>query len=426
MGDRRARPRIVILGSGFAGLACARALGGKSADVTLVDRNNYHLFVPLLYQVATAALSPADIAEPIRKIVRRHRNIDVVLGEVVGIDVPARHVALAGGRRLAFDRLVLATGSAYNYFGHDAWAVHAPGLKTIDNARQIRTRILKGFELAELTDDPAKQAALMTTIVVGAGPTGVEVAGAVAELARYTLARDFRRIDPRRARVLLVEAGPRMLTAFPDDLVAYARQRLDRLGVEVMLDHKVEGIRAEGAVVEGHLIRAQTVIWGAGVRASPAAQWLGVEADRAGRIPVTPDLSVPGLPGIYVLGDTASTPDAHGQPLPGLAQVAEQQGQHLGKALAREIETGAPLPPFQFRNRGNTAIIGRNAAIFDFGRGRHLRGFAAWLLWAIVHVYLLVAFDKRLIVTFQWLWRYLTYQRGARLITGDGAGEGTP
>ena len=411
-------PHVVVIGAGFGGLACAAALGSTSVRVTIIDRNNYHLFVPLLYQVATAALSPADIAQPIRKLLSRHPNIDVVLGEVTGIDTARRQVRLADGGVVPYDRLVVATGSAYNYFGHDEWAAVAPGLKTIENARRIRTRLLRAFELAETNSDPARQKALMTSVVVGGGPTGVEMAGAIAELARYTLARDFRRIDPRAATILLVEAGPRILTTFPEPLSQYARRALDRLGVTVLTGKSVEEIREDGVTIDDRFIPAGVVVWGAGIKASPAGRWLGVETDRMGRIPVAADLSVPGLEGVYAIGDTAAAPGDDGKPLPGLAQVAKQQGEHLGAALESSLLRGAAMAPFRFRNRGNTAIVGRSAAVFDFGR-HQLKGWFAWVLWAIVHVYLLAGFEKRILVSLQWLWRYVTYERGARLITSD-------
>src|SRR3954453_9104569 len=411
-------PHVVIVGAGFAGIASAAELGDTSARVTIIDRHNYHLFVPLLYQVATAALSPADIAEPVRKILSRYANVDVVLGEVSGIDQEQRKVVLADGSFVPYDRLVLATGSVYSYFGHDDWAKIAPGLKTIEDARQIRTRLLMAFEQAEMSPDPDQRQALMTTIVVGGGPTGVEMAGAVAELARHALAPKFRRIDPRSARVMLVEAGPKILATFPEPLSRYARNRLERLGVTVMTGQAVEDITPDGATIGGRFIPAGTIVWGAGVRASPAGRWLGVETDRGGRIQVEPDLSVPGLNGVYALGDTALTKGEDDAPLPGLAQVAKQQGEHLGRGLAGRLERGTPLVPFRFRNRGNTAIVARHSAVFDFGR-RQLKGTLAWLLWAIVHVYLLVGFEKRVLVTTQWLWRYMTYERGARLITMD-------
>lgn len=419
MAEGNDRPRVVIVGAGFGGLACAQALGGAPVRVTVVDRHNYHLFQPLLYQVATAALSPADIAEPIRRILHRHRNVEVRMGEVTGVDTAGRAVLLADGTRLPYDRLVIATGSVYSYFGHEAeWERHAPGLKTIENAREIRARLLQAFEAAEVCDDPAERDRLLTIVVVGGGPTGVEMAGSVAELARYTLSRDFRHIDPTRARILLVEAGPRILGTFPEELGAYAERALRDKGVQVMTGAMVERIEADGVVVGGRKIPAATMVWGAGVKASPAARWLGVEPAKGGRIAVEADLSVPGLPGVHALGDTALALGDDGAPLPGLAQVAKQQGEHLGAGLARELSGGAPVGPFRFRNRGNTAIVGRNAAVFDFGR-RRLKGRLAWLLWAIVHVWLLVNFEKRLLVTVQWLWRWLTYQRGARLITRE-------
>jgi NADH dehydrogenase len=407
--------RVVIIGAGFGGLACALALGRRGVRTTVIDRRNYHLFVPLLYQVATAALSPADIAEPIRKVLSRYKSVDVLLGEVVDIDNAGRRVLLGDGSAVGYDRLVIATGSDYSYFGHDDWAALAPGIKTIEDARTIRMRLLLAFERAELSDDEEERKALMTAVVIGGGPTGVEMAGAVAELARYALRRDFRRIDPKAASVLLVEAGPRLLTAFPRELADYAKAALEGLGVTVLTDHKVERIEPGAVTVNGRRIRAATIVWGAGVKASPAARWLRVEPDRGGRIPVRADLSVPERAGVFALGDTAMLAGADGSPLPGLAQVAAQQGKHLGRALAAELLRGVPLPTFEFHNRGNTAIIGRHAAVFDFGWSR-LKGWFAWVLWALIHVYLLVGFEKRLLVSLQWLWRYLTYEQGARLI----------
>jgi NADH dehydrogenase len=411
------RPRVVIVGAGFGGIACAKALGGAPVDVTVIDRNNYHLFIPLIYQVATAALSPADIARPIRRMLARYRNIEVVLGEVTGVDLVARQVRLADAPPLSFDRLVLATGSSYNYFGHDDWRTFAPGPRALEDARMIRARLLLAFERAEVSRDPAEQAALLTTIIIGGGPTGVEMAGAVAELARHSLARDFRHIDPTRARILLVEAGPRLLAAFPERLSDYAQRSLEKLGVTVLTAHSVGNV-SEGAVtIDGRVERAGCIVWGAGVYASPAAKWLSIEPDRSGRIPVAPDLSIPNIDGVYVIGDTATLPGADGQPLPALAQVAKQEGAHLGRALRKNLMDGTPIPPFRFHNRGNTAIVGRNAAVFDFG-WLHLKGRIGWFLWAIVHVYLLTGFDKRFLVATQWLWSYVTYQTGARLITG--------
>lgn len=409
-------PHVVIVGAGFGGLACAAKLGGTNIRVTIIDRNNYHLFVPLLYQVATAALSPADIAEPVRKILSRYWNIDVMLGEVTGVDRARRLVLMEEGRVVPYDRLVIATGSLYSYFGHDEWAQFAPGLKCIEDARNIRARLLFSFEQAEMSADIEQQQALMTTVIVGGGPTGVEMAGAIAELVRYALARDFRRIDPRSAKIFLVEAMPRLLGGFPEPLSDYARAVLERHAVTVLTQHTVERVDAGGVTVNGRYIPAGTIIWGAGIRASSAGQWLGAETDRAGRIRVRPDLSVPSIDGVYALGDTALALDEHGSPLPGLAQVAKQQGSYLGYWLAANILRGEPMPPFRFKNRGNTAVIGRSAAVFDFGK-RRIKGWFAWVLWAIVHVYLLIGFENRLLVSIQWVWRYLTYERGARLIT---------
>jgi NADH dehydrogenase len=418
MAPREGHPRVVIVGAGFGGLACARALGGKPVQVTIVDRRNYHLFVPLLYQVATAALSPADIARPIRRILGRYSNIEVVLGTVTGIDTTARNVQLSDGRALPYDTLVVAAGSDYSYFGHPEWAQFAPGPRTLEDARRIRARLLISFERAEASRDPVQQAALMTTVIVGGGPTGVEMAGAVAELARHALASDFHNIDPRRAKIILIEAGPRILSGFPEKLSDYAKAALDRLGVTVILNEAVESIDEKGVVVAGRRIDAGSVIWGAGIAASPAGGWLGVPLDRAGRVPLNPDLSVKGPPNVYALGDIANSADEHGAPLPALAQVAAQQGDYVGRALAAHLQDGRPLPPFKFHNRGNTAIIGRNAAVFDFG-WTQLKGRLAWLMWAIIHVYLLVGFDNRLRVSLQWLWAYITYERGARLIMRD-------
>jgi NADH:ubiquinone reductase (H+-translocating) len=413
-------PHIVIIGAGFAGLACAKALGNAPARVTVIDRANYHLFVPLLYQVATAALSPADIARPIRRILGRCRNIDVVLGDVTAIDANARVLTTSAGPIGPYDKLVVATGSRYSYFGHPEWMAHAKGPRSLQDARFIRTKLLTAFERADSTADQAERDRLMTIIVVGGGPTGVEMAGSVAELARHALARDFRHIDPRQARILLVEAGPRLLSSFPQSLAEYAERALKQLGVTVMLGQPVENIGADGAMVGGRMISAGTVIWGAGIEAAPGAKMLGVPLDRAGRVAVGPDLSVPSLPGVYVLGDSAVALGGDGKPLPALAQVAAQQGEYLGRVLAAEAR-GRPLgTPFRFRDRGNTAIIGRNAAVFDFGKWQ-LKGRLAWFLWAMVHVYLLVGFENRLQVAGHWLWSYLTYERGARLIMPDAA-----
>ena len=405
---------IIIVGSGFAGLACAKALGGSKHQVLVIDKSNHNLFQPLLYQVATGALSPGDIAEPIRRVLKKYSNIEVIMAEVERVDVQNRAVVTSDGSRHPYDVLVLATGSRYNYFGHEDWAQYATGLKTIDNARQIRTRLLSAFERAEKSSDPQEQIALMTTVVIGGGPTGVEMAGAIAELGRWTLHGEFRNIDPKTARVLLVEGSDRILGQFPQDLADYAERKLHGLGVEIMTKRRVTQIDDKGVVVDDQRVPAGTVIWGAGVAATPAAQWLGIAADRAGRIAVNADMSIPELPGIYAMGDIAAfTQD--GKPLPGLAQVAKQQGRHLGRALSRAPEAQSPMPAFRFHDRGNTAVIGRHAAIFDFGR-YHMKGGIAWLLWAIVHVYLLVNAEKRALVSLQWLWRYITKARGVRLL----------
>ena len=407
--------KVVVIGAGFAGIEVARKLGRANIPVTLIDRRNHHLFQPLLYQVATAALSPADIAEPIRKMLRRYPSVEIVLGEVTGIDRTARTVTLAGGDVFTYDILVLATGATHSYFGHDEWEAFAPGLKNVEDARHIRSRLLLAFERAEMSRDPAEQKRLMTIAVVGGGPTGVELAGSIAELARYTLATDFHRIRAETATVLLLEAGARILAAFPEDLASYAVRKLTRLGVTVRTACAVERITDRGIVAGGEEIGVGLAIWAAGVRASPLGAMLGVGTDRAGRIRVNPDMSVPGLENVYALGDIALALDDHGRPQPGLAQVAKQEGQYLGRALARKIVRNEAPKPFVFHNRGNTAIIGRHAAVFDFGWAR-MKGWFAWCLWALIHVYLLVGFEHRLLVATQWLWRYVTYERGSRLI----------
>jgi NADH dehydrogenase len=409
---------VVIVGAGFGGIEVARRLGAAGIRTTLIDRHNHHLFQPLLYQVATAALSPADIAEPVRKVLRGNESVEVLLDEVVGIDTAQRAVSQARGGRISGDWLVIATGATHSYFGHDDWAPFAPSLKTIEDARQIRSRLLLAFEEAEMSHDPAEQKRLMTIAVIGGGPTGVELAGSIAELARHTLSKDFHRIRPHTATVLLLEAGPRILTAFPEDLADYATRKLKTLGVVLRLNTPVERITANSVTAKGENIPVGFAIWAAGVMASPLGKMLGMPTDRAGRVAVNPDLSVPGLNNVYALGDVTQLAGEDGKPLPGLAQVAKQEGIYLGRALAKKIATGASSPPFRFHNRGNTAIIGRNAAIFDFGWWR-LRGWFAWIFWAFIHVYLLVGFQHRLMVAIQWLWRYVTYEGGSRLIAED-------
>ncbi|ODS54250.1 MAG: pyridine nucleotide-disulfide oxidoreductase [Agrobacterium sp. SCN 61-19] len=409
------RPRVVIVGAGFGGLACAKALADTEVDVTVIDRRNHNLFQPLLYQVATAALSPADISEPIRRTLGRSDNIHVLMGEVVSIDPTARTVSLADGAAIPYDRLVLATGSKYNYFGNEDWQKHAPGLKSIHEARQIRHRLLLAFEQAERSQDEAEQRRLLTSVVIGGGPTGVEMAGAISELGRFMIERDFRSLRPEQHHVVLVEAGPRILATFPENLSDYAADYLRNIGVDIRLNTPVEDVTAEGVQVKDRFLPASCIVWGAGVKASPAAHWLGISPGPGGRLPVARDLSVDGFEGVYAIGDTALALDKDGEALPALAQVAKQQGTFLGKALKASLLKGAAVPNFRFHNRGNTAVIGRNAAIFDFGTWQ-LKGRFAWLLWAIVHVYLLVNFEKRLLVSVQWIWRYTTRQRGARLI----------
>ncbi|WP_294235406.1 NAD(P)/FAD-dependent oxidoreductase [uncultured Sphingomonas sp.] len=408
-------PHVVIVGAGFGGLAVAQRLANAPVRVTVVDRNNYHLFVPLLYQVATAALSPADVAEPIRHVLGRYPNIRVVLGEVSRVDPEGRQLTLATGETLNYDRLVVATGSTSSYFGHDEWRSVAPACKSIEEARLIRSRVLGAFEEAE-RDGAADREALMTFVIVGGGPTGVELAGSVAELARYALAADFRRIRPETAQIILVEGGPRILSAFPESLALYAGRALARLGVRVMTDMPVETITAEGLTAGGRFIPARTVLWGAGVAPTGASALLGIEPGPGGRVAVDDRLRVQGLQGVYALGDVAACLGEDGKPLPGLAQVAQQQGGYLGDALRAELTKGREAKPFRFHNRGNAAIIGRHAAIFDFGRYR-MKGYPAWMLWAVVHVMLLVNFAQRMRVSLQWFWRYLTYRRGARIIT---------
>src|SRR6188508_822013 len=359
-------PRIVIVGAGFGGLSAAKALAGKPFDVTVIDQHNYHLFQPLLYQVATASLSPAEIASPIRAILQRAQNVNVMLGKVSGIDLERREV-LAEGRRIPYDSLVLATGAQHAYFGHGDWAAFAPGLKTIDDATYIRRRILLAFEKAETETDPAERARLLNFVIVGGGPTGVEMAGAIAELANRALAEDFRSIDPRSARIILVEAAPRLLTPFDPPLSEAARTSLEQLGVEVRLGTPVTALDAAGVAVGTERIEARTVIWGAGVIASPAGQWLGADTDRAGRVKVAPDLSVPGHPDIFVIGDTAAIDDANGNPLPGVAPVAKQQGNYIA-ALLIARRNGKTVAPFRYRDLGSLATIGRKRAVIQMGR----------------------------------------------------------
>lgn len=410
---------VVVVGAGFGGLAVARELGGTPVRVTLIDRRNYHLFQPLLYQVATAVLSPSEIAEPVRRILRRHKNVTVLLGELEDVDTQRREI-IVDGKTIPYDTLVLATGATHSYFGHPEWEQHAPGLKTLEDARRIRSNVLLAFERAEMETDPRARERLMTFAVIGGGPTGVEMAGAISGVARQALAREFRNIDPSAARILLIEAAPRILGSFPEDLASYAENALRKLGVTVLVGRPVADISAEGVTVGAEFIPTATVVWGAGVQASPVGRWLRRQTDRVGHVQVNPDLSVPGLDGVYAIGDVALAHDEGGKPLPGLAQVAHQQGRYLGRALKDLILRGRRPAPFRFRSRGNLAVIGRNAAVVQWDSVK-LKGFAAWLVWGIAHVYLLVGFQNRLIVTLRWLWAYLTYQRGTRIIAQDSA-----
>jgi len=408
-------PHVVIIGGGFGGLAAAQALKRAPVAITLIDRRNHHVFQPLLYQVATAGLSPGDIAAPIRWILRRQRNVRVLLAEATSIDLASRTVYLDDGT-LAYDYLIVATGATHAYFGHPEWAPHAPGLKTLDDALEIRRRMLLAYERAEREPDPGAQRRLLTFIVVGGGPTGVEMAGAMAEIARQTLADEFRRISTPQARVILVEAGPTILPAFPGDLRAHARRSLADLAVEVREGTPVTRIDQCGVSIGSDRIEAGTVIWAAGVAASPLARSLGVELDRAGRVPVTPELTVPNRGEVFVIGDLATLAGRDGKPLPGVAPVAQQQAKHAARNIQRLIER-QPLRPFRYRNYGSLATIGRASAIADFGRV-HLSGYLGWLVWLFIHIMKLVGFRNRVLVLVQWAGAYLTYQRSVRLITG--------
>jgi len=409
------RPRVVIIGAGFGGINAAIGLKRADVEVTVIDRRNYHLFQPLLYQVATAGLSPAQIAMPIRHILKRQKNATVLMDKVEDIDKEAR-VVVTAGRRIPYDYLVIATGARHAYFGRDDWEDLAPGLKTIGDATEIRARILTAFEKAEVSQDEALRSKLLTFVVVGAGPTGVELAGAIAELARKAIVKDFRHIDSSTARVVLVEAGPRVLASFPEELSASAKKQLEKLGVEVRLGHAVTQCDENGVVLaDGHTIAAGCVLWAAGVQASRGAKWLKAEADRAGRVIVGSDLSVPGHPEIFVIGDTALVEGEDGKPVPGVAPAAKQMGKYVAGLIKARL-AGKPAKPFRYADYGNLATIGRKAAVADFGWIR-LSGFIAWLLWTFAHLWFLVGFRNRIVVFLDWAWAYVTFDRGARLIT---------
>ena len=408
------KPRVVILGAGFGGLEATKTLRRAPVELTLIDRQNYHCFQPLLYQVATAALSPADIAWPIRHILRRQENVTVLMAEVNGIDAGARIVNTKAGP-FSFDFLVIATGARNWYFGHDGWAEVAPGLKRIEDATRIRRSILSAFEEAELARDDAERKRLLTFVIIGGGPTGVEMAGAIAEVARQTLARDFRRIDPRTAQIMLIEAGPRLLPTFSEQHSSYARDTLTAMGVDVMTLSPVLQCDERGVDLAGGRIEAGSVIWAAGIIASPAAQWLSAEHDRAGRVVVRSDLSLQGFDDIFVIGDTASVKDARGRPVPGLASAAKQMGNYVGKLIAARV-AGRSLPSFRYQHQGNLTTIGRRAAVVELGH-LQLKGFIGWMFWSAVHIYFLIGIRNRFVVAITWLWSYVTFKRGARLIT---------
>jgi len=409
-------PHVAIVGGGFGGLYAARTLAHYPVRVTLVDRRNHHLFQPLLYQVATAALSPADIATPLRHVLSKHRNITVFMAEVDRVDLESRKVILTDGA-LDYDALILAAGASHSYFGHDDWELAAPGLKTLEDALEMRRRVLLAYEAAERCTDATERRALLTFIVIGGGPTGVELAGALAEISRKTIASDFRVIDPTQARILLLEGGPRLLATFPEALSRKAENQLRRLGVEVRTNTLVTNLSPDAVWVGGEQIRSRAILWAAGVAASPLARSLGVKIDRAGRVLVEPDLSVPGHPEAFVIGDLAAfVHQDNGDPLPGLAPVAIQQGRTAARNAWRRL-TGCPTERFRYRDKGNIATIGRASAVAVIRRFQ-LSGFIAWLGWLLVHIFFLIGFRNRFVVLFEWAWAYVTHQRGARLITG--------
>jgi NADH:ubiquinone reductase (H+-translocating) len=411
-------PDIVIIGGGFGGLYAARALKHARAQITIIDRRNHHVFQPLLYQVAMAALSPGDIASPIRWILRRQQNVEVLLAEARRIDVEHKRVILADGE-LSYNFLILAAGATHAYFGHDEWRRRAPGLKTLDDALEMRRRVLLAFERAEREPDPDRRRALLTFVLIGGGPTGVELAGALAEISHQSLARDFRHFDPGSARIILIEAGPTLLSAFPPHLREAARRDLEALGVEVTTGAAVTDVQDGAVVIGSKRVEAATILWAAGVAASPVAATLGARLDRAGRVFVNADLTIEGHPEVFVIGDLAVLAGGDGKPLPGVAQVAIQMGKHAAHNIMRALE-GQPYRPFKYKNLGNMATIGRASAVADFERFT-MKGLPAWLAWLFVHIFNLIGFRNRLVVMVQWAWAYITYQRGIRLITGEDA-----
>jgi len=415
-GDSHGRHRVIIVGGGFGGLEAVNGLAGSQLSITLIDRRNYHLFQPLLYQVATASLATSEIAWPIRYLVRRRPEVTTLLATVVGVDVGARRVLLDGGGSLPYDTLILATGARHAYFGHDDWEAFAPGLKTLEDATTVRRRILLAFERAEIETDPERRSALLTFVIIGAGPTGVELAGTIAELARSTLRPDFRNIDTGTARVVLIEAGPRVLSGFAETLSAYAQRALERLGVEVELNQPVSECSAERVVFGGRTLQTRTVIWAAGVVASPAAAWLRAPSDRAGRLMVLPNLTVPGHPEVFAIGDTVTIAGPAGKPVPGIAPAAKQQGRYVAMVVRRRLRGDTAIPAFHYRHAGSLATIGKRLAVIDFGWIK-LRGAIAWWIWGFAHIYFLIGLRNRLSVVLNWLWIYLRDQRSGRLIT---------
>jgi NADH:ubiquinone reductase (H+-translocating) len=407
---------VLIVGAGFGGLAAAHGLSGAPVRVTIVDQRNHHLFQPLLYQVGTATLATSEIAWPIRQLLRKRKEITTLLGVVVGVDADRRQVRLEDGAELVYDTLVLATGARHAYFGHDEWEPYAPGLKTLEDATSIRRRILLAFEHAEREPDEARRNAWLTFVIVGGGATGVELAGAISELAHVTLPDEFRNIDTRGSRILLIEAGPRILPTFTPDLSAYAHAALERLGVQIHTGSPVSECSAQGVVFGGQTLAAGVILWAAGVRASPAATWLGMDADNAGRLKVASDLSAPGHPEIFVIGDTATLNAWHGKPLPGIAPAAKQQGAHVAVTIKRRLAGETSPRAFRYRHAGNLATIGRRAAIIDFGWIK-IRGYLAWWIWGLAQIYFLIGVRNRLAVALSWLWIHLTGTRGACLIT---------
>ncbi|PZR95720.1 MAG: FAD-dependent oxidoreductase [Stutzerimonas stutzeri] len=407
---------VVVIGGGFAGLEAVHRLAGADVRITIVDRRNHHLFQPLLYQVATASLATSEIAWPIRHLFRRRDDVTTLLAEVTGIDTVRREVALSTGEILHYDTLVVATGATHAYFGHDDWEPYAPGLKTLEDATTVRRRILLAFEQAEAETDAGRRAALLTFVVIGAGPTGVELAGTIAELARATLPQDFRRIDTRETRVVLIEAGPRILPSFDEELAAYAHKELERIGVEIRTGAPVTACGPEGVMIGEKRLPAATMIWAAGVRASPAGAWLDAPMDRAGRVEVAADLTVPGRPEIFVIGDTAMVKDQDGKPVPGIAPAAKQQGRHVAATIKRRLAGDKAPRPFAYSHAGSLATVGKRVAIIDFGRVK-LKGWLAWWLWGLAHIYFLIGVRNRLSVALSWLWIHARDQRSARLIT---------